>query len=107
VNLSRVLHRCQTRLCENEADYIGCPGTAALSDKRHLPLPFETGNAVLVACLVNHNKDFRMTLEKSLRYSSTWTYQWLNRCSFASQVVVVVVNEDHSALEVPYYAEEI
>lgn len=54
------LHRCQSGLYE----------TVALSNKRDL-FSFKTRKAVFLACLFNHNRDFRMTLEKSLRYSST------------------------------------
>ena len=49
------------------------PGTAALPDKRDFPFLTETRNPIFVACLVDHNRDFRLTLEKSLRHSSTWT----------------------------------
>lgn len=65
MNLSLVLHRCQSRLYEAEANILDGPRTALFSDKRDLPFPFETGITVLVACLLTHNRFFRMTLEVS------------------------------------------
>ena len=51
---------CQSALYETMGEYIEWP---------------KNRKAVLIASLFNHNRDCRMTFEKSLRYSSTWTNQ--------------------------------